>query len=111
MIITGIGVSRDKVVLVVNRHSDLEAITLKDITKVIAPPSHFTLPNDFRLVSQSLNSGVPLLNCGRNAPLTKALQELATLLMAGNGALAEASAVPPPKQGRLRSLFSSTLRR
>ncbi len=112
VITTGIGVPRDKVILVVNRHSDAEAITLKDIMKVISPPSHFTLPSDFRLVSQSLNNGIPLLNCARNAPLTKALQDLAEVLLVNNSPSAHSEAPPPPpKPSRLRSVLTSTLRR
>jgi pilus assembly protein CpaE len=86
-IITGsLSVPRESICLIVNRFNDRDVVRLKDIEDTIAPPALATVPNDFRAVSESLNTGVPLLESARQQPVTKSLQELAGKLC-GAGSL------------------------
>jgi len=67
-------------------------VRVKDIEDTVNPPAIAMIPNDFRAVSESLNAGVPLLESARQAPVTKALQELAAKLCgAGPDEIAETS--------------------
>jgi pilus assembly protein CpaE len=80
IITSSLSVSRDNLVLVLNRYNERDAVRIKDVQETISPPAIMMIPNDFRAVSESLNAGVPLLESSRQAPVTKAIQELAAKL-------------------------------
>lgn len=80
-VMTGsLGVARERILLVVNRHSDNDPVRLRDIQDTINPPGIMSLPNDFRAVSESLNSGVPLAEIEPDGELTQALRQLVRTL-------------------------------
>jgi pilus assembly protein CpaE len=78
VITASLGVPRERVLLVINRYNEKDAVQLRDIQETVNPPSVALLPNDFRAVSESLNVGVPVMEFDKNAAITKALQDLVT---------------------------------
>lgn len=82
--ITGIlHVPRDNLVLVVNRYTDKAPVSLDDVQSVTGVGRLIVLPSDFRVVSESLNSGVPVLQFAPHAAISKAMQSLADALNGG----------------------------
>ncbi|MFJ2366814.1 AAA family ATPase [Pseudomonas sp. NPDC087697] len=86
-----LGVRGDQLQVVVNRYDKAAAISLKDIGEALRCVNLLKLPNDFNLVSQSQNSGVPLGVQAPRAPITVAVREMTEALvgnqMAGNKGL------------------------
>jgi pilus assembly protein CpaE len=72
--------SRDQLCVVVNRYDKAAPITVADVRKALACDEPMLVPNDFRLVSECINSGTPLASHARNAAITKALMALETRL-------------------------------
>jgi pilus assembly protein CpaE len=75
-----LGVPREATEVVVNRYSEKHAITLHDIRQALQHEEVVTLPNDFNRVSESVNTGRPLLECAKGAAVTRTLQRLAQRL-------------------------------
>jgi len=75
-----LGVPRQATEVVVNRYNEKNPITLHDIRDAVQHDEIITLPNDFSRVSESVNSGRPLLEMARGAALTRTLQRLAQRL-------------------------------
>lgn len=84
IITASLSVPRDHVLLVLNRYNERDAVRIKDIEDTVNPPAIAMVPNDFRAVSEALNAGVPLFEAARQAPVTRAVQELATKLCGTN---------------------------
>jgi pilus assembly protein CpaE len=86
-----LGVRGDQLQVVVNRYDKAAAISLKDIGEALRCANLLKLPNDFNLVSQSQNSGVPLGLHAPRAAITVALREMTEELvghqMTGNKGL------------------------
>jgi pilus assembly protein CpaE len=82
-----LGVGRDRIVPVVNRYEKNSAITLEDIRSSLGCGELSLIPNDFRTVSQCIDTGTPLVEHARSAGITKAVMELETRL--GGTAAAE----------------------
>jgi pilus assembly protein CpaE len=81
-----LGVSRDRIVTVVNRYDKNASITPEDIRTTLGCGELSLVPNDFRTVSQCIDTGAPLLEHARNAAITKAVMALETRL-GGNSAV------------------------
>jgi pilus assembly protein CpaE len=94
-------VSKDRIVTVVNRYEKESEITLDDIRSTLGCSELSVVPNDFRLVSECINTGVPVLTRSRTGSLTKALMALETRL--GGTANAE-------RPGLLGRTFSSFIK-
>lgn len=77
IITASLSVPRDNLLLILNRYNERDAVRVKDVEETVNPPAIALVPNDFRAVSESLNAGVPLLESSRQAPVTRAIQELA----------------------------------
>ncbi len=93
------GVARDQLCLVVNRYDKGASISTADIQKALGCNEPLLVPNDFRLVTECINSGTPLLDQARGAAITKAVMTLQTRL---GGASA-------PTRGALARTFSNLL--
>lgn len=76
-----LAVARDRICVVVNRYDKNAAVTLKDIEKALSTSDLVQVPNDFRVVSDCINTGAPLYDYARNAPVTKALLGLQNRLI------------------------------
>ena len=94
------GVARDQLCIVVNRYDKAAAISVADIQKALSCNEPVLVPNDFRLVSECINSGTPLLDHARSAAITKAVMNLETRL---GGSSAR------PRSGVLARTFSNLL--
>jgi pilus assembly protein CpaE len=85
IITASLSVPRENLLLVLNRYNERDAVRVKDIEDTVNPPAIALVPNDFRAVSESLNAGVPLYEAARQAPVTRAVQELAAKLCGTSG--------------------------
>lgn len=76
-----LGVRNENLQVVVNRYDKVAPINLRDIGTALRCSELQKLPNDFAVVSQSQNTGVPLDLHAPRAPITLALQELSKELL------------------------------
>ncbi len=93
-------VARDRLCIVINRYDKGAPISAADVQKALSCDEPVLVPNDFRLVSECINSGTPLLDHARGAAITKAVMGLQTQL---GGASAR------PRSGVLARTFSNLL--
>jgi pilus assembly protein CpaE len=94
------GVARDRLCIVVNRYDKGAPISAADIQKALGCDEPVLVPNDFRMVSECINSGTPLLEHARGAAITKAVMSLQTRL---------GGASTQPRSGVLARTFSNLL--
>lgn len=104
VVTTTLGVPRERLMLVVNRHSEKQSVRGRDVQEAVNPSSMCVLPNDFTTVTEALNIGVPVLDYDREAPITRALEDLA-----GRLGLPPAEVVGARKRG-LREALAHALR-
>jgi pilus assembly protein CpaE len=71
-----LGYAQSKVRVLVNRYSKNDEIDLPQIEKALKFKVFWTIPNDFRSMISSIQSGVPLTATTRTLPLAKALYEM-----------------------------------
>ena len=71
-----IDISDSRIGVVVNRFSKNALIELGDIRKALRQDKLITIPNQFKLASESINSGVPIAEISKNAPLTRGIRNL-----------------------------------
>jgi pilus assembly protein CpaE len=87
-----IGVAKDQLCVVVNRHEKGSDVTVDDIQRTLASHTPALVPNDFRTVSECINSGTALLDYASTASITRAVMTLETRL-GGNSAQARSSVI------------------
>ncbi len=93
-----LNVDADRINVVVNRYSKNLPILIKDIETALNIESLIKIPNQYRVTSESVNSGVPLSEVDRKAAVTKGLREIYATI--------DESAITPGPLGRaLPSLF------
>jgi pilus assembly protein CpaE len=71
---------KDKIHLIVNRHSNSGDIRLRDCEQAYGMEMFRTIPNHYEAAAASVNQGVPILQLQRASPISKALQDLARTL-------------------------------
>jgi len=71
---------KDKIHLIVNRHSNGGDIRLRDCEEAYGMEMFRTIPNHYEAAAASVNQGVPILQLHRTSPISKALQDLARTL-------------------------------
>ncbi len=71
-----LGVSRDRMVVIVNRFTKNAEVEIGDIKKALRLNSVHTVPNHYKLASESINTGVPLADISSSAGLTKSIRRL-----------------------------------
>ena len=69
-------IAEDRIGVVVNRFTKNAAIELGDIRKALRTDKLITVPNQYKLAAESINSGIPVAELSTNAPLTKAIRNL-----------------------------------
>jgi pilus assembly protein CpaE len=94
------GMSKERIVVAVNRYEKDAPITAEDIRATLACGELSLIPNDFDTVSDCINTGMPLLERARSAAVTRAVVDLHTRL-GGNAA---------DRQGLLARTFSGLLK-
>ncbi len=97
-----VGIHRERIAVVVNRFSKNAAIELRDMRKALFHHELITIPNDYRLATEAINSGIPIAEISKNAALTKGIRKLQAAL--GGGA-------SMPEHSLLTRALSSFLRR
>lgn len=71
-----LGISADRISIIVNRYASDSAIMLKDIQSALQTEDIVRIPNHYRLTAESVNTGVPLADVAKRAPVAKGLKEL-----------------------------------
>jgi pilus assembly protein CpaE len=95
---------KDKVRIVVNRTGlDNGQISLKKAEETIGREIYWRIPNDYRLMSEVRNNGVPLIEHAPRAALTQSMIGLAENMCAGVGEESEDGAAP--RTGRWLSFW------
>lgn len=77
---TDVGASKSQVCVVVNRYEKNAPVSIEDVEKALACEEPLLVPNDFKSVSECINSGTALLDYARNATITRAVMTLETRL-------------------------------
>ena len=88
----------EQIVLVVNRYDKNHPISLKDIRESLDIEQLVTIPNDYKVVIESLNNGQPIDKTARRSNINKALNDLQQHLVKQEMIL--------PDTGLLNNLFS-----
>jgi pilus assembly protein CpaE len=70
-----LGYRKEKIRLIVNRHEN-NAISIDDIENSLGRTISYLVPNNFDVVNQSINQGIPVLKLARSSNVTKALVEV-----------------------------------
>ncbi|HRQ05293.1 MAG TPA: AAA family ATPase [Nitrosomonas halophila] len=78
-----LGYPDDKIRLIVNRYGKNNSITLGDITGTLRLPVFKTVPNDYDVVAQSVNQGIPVMRLAPRNAVARAVQEMANELGGG----------------------------
>ncbi|MFZ5967146.1 MAG: AAA family ATPase [Bacillota bacterium] len=68
----------NKVQIIVNRSTMKSVIQVSDVPKILGTDAILYIPNQFEIVSKSLNIGVPFITHHRRADITKAILSIAT---------------------------------
>jgi len=69
-----------KISVVVNRFHKNAPIELGDIRKALRTDKLITIPNQYKLAAEGINSGIPIAEISKNAPLTKGIRDLRAAL-------------------------------
>ncbi len=103
----GSGLEPERVRVVINRWRRTDEDALKAVEKNIKQPIFACIPNDFRVVSEAINVGTPLM-ANHNNPLTTRFAQLASQLI---GVSPAAQQQRPPRSGGLSNLFTFSPKR
>lgn len=89
--------SDDKLRLIVNRHDKRSEITLDDVKRTLNIQVYKAIPNNYAVVDESVNNGIPVVKLAGRSPVAKMLREISDELAQHDG-----------RGGRwLKKLFSS----
>lgn len=69
---------RDRIEIVVNRFAKNSVIELNDIRKTLGVNNLHVIPNQYKLVADSIDTGNPIVESAKGSAVGKALRELAT---------------------------------
>ncbi len=72
-----LAVSMDQITVVVNRYSKNSLIEIDDIKKTLKTEQILVIPNQYKLVSESIDTGIPVMQSARNSAVGKAVDSLA----------------------------------
>jgi pilus assembly protein CpaE len=75
-----VGAVKDQLCVVINRYEKSTDVTAADIQKTLACNEPALVPNDFKTVSECINSGTALLDYAGSASITRAVMTLETRL-------------------------------
>ena len=76
-----LGIRGSRLQTVVNRYDKAAPVGLKDITDALNCPGLQRLPNDYAVVNESQNTGVPLGLHAPRAPLTRSIGQMSQALL------------------------------
>lgn len=75
-----LGYHKDKLRLIVNRYDKKSEITLDDIHNTLKNKVFRSIPNNFSIVDESVNHGVPVFKLAQRSPISKAIEEISNEL-------------------------------
>ena len=75
-----IGIQKKNITVVVNRLSKNAVITIADIQKALRTKKLITIPNHYKIASESINSGIPVAEISKTAALSKGIRQLQVAL-------------------------------
>jgi len=86
ILVRQLGLSPDKIEIVVNRYDKNFQVELADIRRTLSCENRdpMLVPNQYRDVSESINVGVPIMDQHRSSAVTKALMQIEARLGGGN---------------------------
>ena len=70
------GINESQICIVTNRFSKNAEVSERHIRKNLGDLNIFNIPNDFRVVRESLDIGIPVVRHARNSAVAKALTAL-----------------------------------
>ncbi len=80
ILIAELAVGEDRITYAVNRYSKHAAVQLRDIRTALSVDELTLIPNQYKLVAEAIDIGVPILTHAPNAPVCKAIMELESKL-------------------------------
>lgn len=80
-----LGYLKDKLQLIVNRYDKKSEITLDDIQNTLKCQIFKSIPNNFSIVDESVNHGVPVFKLASRSPIAKAIEDISNELSQSNG--------------------------
>ena len=99
-VLTSLGLHH-KVKIVVNRSTMQSVITSRDVAQILEGESIMYIPNDFEIVSKSINIGLPFIIKSRRSEISKTIISLAEQLSSTNAINID----KPPKSSPRLSFF------
>ncbi|NBQ69915.1 MAG: response regulator receiver protein, partial [Nitrosomonadaceae bacterium] len=75
-VFSSLGYHKDKLRLVVNRYDKKSQITLDDIQNTLKCEVFKSIPNNFSVVDESVNHGVPVHKLAPRSPIAKAVEDI-----------------------------------
>jgi pilus assembly protein CpaE len=75
-----VGIRRDHILFVMNKYDKRIAIAPEKIGESLRQPILLSIPLDERIVSSSVNRGMPFVLDNKTAPITRSIQALASLI-------------------------------
>jgi pilus assembly protein CpaE len=75
-----LAVPMDRIRVVLNRYSKNALIDINDVKSALKVDRIVVIPNQYKLVSESIDSGVPLMKVARSSAIGKAIQNLQQLV-------------------------------
>lgn len=72
-----LAVPTDHITVVVNRYAKNSLIEIEDIKKALKTERIIAIPNQYKLVAESIDTGIPVMQSAKNSAVSKALQGLA----------------------------------
>ena len=101
-VLGNIGVPRERVDVVIAKHSSSKAaVSLDEAKKSLELTVKYLLPRDEEAALEAVNKGLPLAEVRRNSPLRRGIADLARSLTS------DGSSEKKPRKGLLSGLFSS----
>ncbi len=75
-LIKKVGISPDRIEIIINRFIKGGVLSLAEIEKNFEKPVYWLVPNDFSDIISSINRGIPLVKLNPGAPFTKNIKQL-----------------------------------
>ncbi len=106
-----LGYSSDKIMVVLNRAGVMGGVETKDVQTVLHLPISAQIPDDGPNALRALNRGVPILMRSPTNPISKAIRNLASLLLTTkvNGSLNGSQSQVLPSDSANDALMTSSL--
>lgn len=92
----GLGYRKEKIQLILNRHENNAGVSVADMERSLDQRIAHFVPNNFDVVNESINQGVPVLQLARSSTISKSLVDIVNEL---------AHTSVPAHRGMIRRLF------